>query len=316
MKLFIYAHLDEPGRALLRQEISDLNAYWADKHHPTPQDREEFPKSEICFGNVPSAWLTDPNSLRWMQLESVGFEYYQKAEAVIQAKGICLTNLRGMFARPAAETALAGLLVLLRGVDELVLAQAKQHWASLEVRPHMGLLHGRKALVLGLGSIGRQIRDLLKAFGCDVTCYARTSEEAQIHDAAKLDARLGEFSVVVNCLPNTPDTLDFFDHRRLARLSREAIFVNIGRGSTVDEDALVEVLNERRIAGAALDVFKQEPLPATHPLWRCPRTLIMHHTGGGYADELIDKVRVFAANLRRYQKGERLENQINLKRGY
>jgi glyoxylate/hydroxypyruvate reductase A len=120
----------------------------------------------------------------------------------------------------------------------------------------------------------------------------------------------------VNCLPSTPETANFFSRERLARFSSRAIFVNIGRGSAVDEAALIEVLQNRKIGGAVLDVFKQEPLPGEHPYWDCPRTLVLQHTGGGYDEELIDKARIFVSNLNLYRTGHPLQNQINLVRGY
>ncbi len=316
MNIFVYAHLDERAVAHLREGLAGVEVYWANKHAPVPEDRERFLASEICFGNVPAAWLAQARKLRWMQLESVGFEYYQKLQGEVEQSGVVITNLRGMFAWPAAETALAGLLALLRGVDEVAVEQKARRWVSLEVRPRMGLLHGRKVVVLGMGSIGRQVASLLRAFECEVKCFARTAAGADFRSAAELEAHLPEFSVVVNCLPSTRETADFFSRERLGRLSSEAIFVNVGRGSAVDENALVELLQGRKIGGAVLDVFKQEPLPAEHPLWNCPRTILLQHTGGGYADELLDKARMFLRNLERYRKGETLENRIQLERGY
>lgn len=316
MKIFVYAHLDEPAKAFLQKELSAFDVYWADKHNLVPEDRAQFAASEICFGNVPATWLKDAPKLRWMQLESVGFEYYQKLQGEIAQSGIVLTNLRGMFAWPAAETALAGLLALIRGVDEMAVEQRSHNWISLDIRPRLSLLHGRKILILGMGSIGRQVGALLRAFECDVHYFARTAVDASFRTVEELDARLNEFAVIVNCLPSTPETTNFFSRERLARFSQKSVFVNVGRGSAVDEAALVELLQSRKIGGAILDVFKQEPLPSDHPFWDCPRTILLQHTGGGYDDELLDKARTFFANLNLYQKQQPLQNLINLERGY
>lgn len=314
--IFIFAHLDESAQSLLKQELPGVELYWANKHALTSQAAARFAECEVCFGNVPAEWLSRPSKLRWLQLESVGFEYYQHIEEEVARRGLTITNLRGMFAHPAAETALAGLLALLRGLKELIPAQTARRWMSLEVRPKMRLLHGQRALVLGLGSIGRRVRELLRAFGCEVECFARSSPEAGIHTLDALDAQLGQFEVIVNCLPNTPETANLLDRRRLERCSSSTILVNVGRGKTVDEAALADLLRQGRLGGAVLDVFKQEPLPADHPLWSCPNTIITQHTGGGYDNELIDKARFFVANWRRFQSGAPLENIINLKRGY
>lgn len=314
--IFIFAHLDEAAHALLKKELPGEKLYWANKHALTEQDAACFAESEVCFGNVPAAWLTSPSKLRWLQLESAGFEYYQKIEPEIARRGIAITNLRGMFARPAAETAMAGLLALFRGLDQLICRQPDRRWISLEVRPGMKVLHGRRALVLGAGSIGGRVMDLLRAFECEVEAFARSSREAGLHTLAELDARLGEFEVVVNCLPNTPETTNLFDRRRLGLLNPCAVFVNVGRGSAVDEAALAEALIQGKLGGAVVDVYKQEPLPPEHPLWSCPRTIVTQHTGGGYGDELIDKARFFLGNWGRFQRGEPLKNPVDLKKGY
>jgi phosphoglycerate dehydrogenase-like enzyme len=102
----------------------------------------------------------------------------------------------------------------------------------------------------------------------------------------------------------------------LTAMKPRAIFVNIGRGAVVDEPALIEVLQQRRIGGAVIDVTHTEPLPPTHPLWTCPNTLVTQHTGGGYHDELLDKARIFLENLDRYRRGASLLNPVNLQRGY
>lgn len=312
--IFIWAHLDERARALVASRLPDGRAHFASKHAPTPADRARFAESEIVFGNVPADWLHGAPRLRWLQLESVGFEYYQGNGG--PPPGVAITNLKGMFARPAAETAFAGLLSLYRGVDALVPAQTRREWICLDVRPRLRLLHGQRALVLGLGSIGRRMRDLLRAFECEVTVFARTAAEAQLRTLAELDAALPRQDIVVCCLPKTVATIGLLDRARLARLAPHAIFVNIGRGAVVDEAALADGLARRRIGGAVIDVTLEEPLPCEHPLWACPNTLLTQHTGGGYADELLDKARAFVRNLDRYERGEPLHDMIDLARGY
>lgn len=319
VKICIYAHVDGAAREYLAAELAGNDVLWVDKRVVREGDDgalERFVSCDIAFGNVPAHWLEVPGRLRWLQLESVGFEYYQHVAGCIAERGLVLTNLRGMFARPAAETALAGLLALLRGGDELALAQRERRWVELEVRPRTGLLHGKRVLVCGGGSIGRRIAAILQAFECGVEFYSKSSPDAQWHTAAELDAALACYDIVINALPSTPETKHLFSRERLSLLGRSAIFVNVGRGSTVDEPALVDALMERRLGGAVLDVFHQEPLPEAHPLWNCPRTIITQHTGGGYVDELLDKARLFVDNYRRFLQGESLKNRVNLKQGY
>lgn len=315
--VFIYAHLDEGARHLVRGALPEARLVFAEGGK-SPDFREanqvRFQSCEVCFGNVPAEWLHSAPRLRWLQLESVGFEYYQGVPAL--PKSPVFTNLRGLFSRPAAETMLGGLLAYYRGLSQLALAQVKRRWVCLEVRPQTQQLHGRRVIVLGHGSIGRRVRILLSAFECHVQSFARTSADAELRTLDDLDRALPEADVVVSCLPQTPDTRGLFGRHRLALLSVTAIFANIGRGSVVDETALIDALQQGRLGGAVLDVTLEEPLPATHPLWSCPRTILLQHTGGGYRDELLDKARAFLANLARFDRGEPLENIVTLGHGY
>lgn len=317
LSLFVFAHLDAAGTGLLRSALGSHRVYFADKHatDTTQQEhRRHFRECNICFGNVPAEWLADAPRLRWLQLESIGFEYYRSLRNPPPA--LTITNLKGLFDRPAAETALAGLLALYRGVDALVPAQAERRWVCLELRPRMQLLHGKRVVILGHGSIGRKLRQLLEAFSCRVQSFARSAWDAELRTIPELDRALPEADIVACCLPYTADTRGFIDRARLALLAPGAVFVNVGRGAVVDEPALVEALNARRIGGAVLDVTIEEPLPATHPLWTCPNTLLLQHTGGGYNEESLDKARSFLTNLAAFQSGQPLRNVVDLARGY
>lgn len=309
----VAAHLDAAARSLIGQELAGERLHWIDKHVSTTADRSAVASAEVVFGNVPAAWLAESHGLRWLQLESVGCEYY--ANATLPA-GLVITNLAGQFAAPAVETALAGLLGLLRGLPELVAAQGERRWIELELRPRTGMVHGRRCLVLGTGSIGGHLATVLRALGAQVTTFARTDPQADLHGTDELDAALPTTDVLCCTLPCTAATRGLIDRRRLALLPAGAILVNIGRGPVIDEAGLVEALQGGRLGGAVLDVFDHEPLPADHPLWACPRTVLTQHTGGGYRDELLDKARRFVANWRRFRAGEPLLHRIDPQRGY
>lgn len=315
--IFIYAHLDDAARRLLASTLPTPGVIYADKF-AGPALREtqlaQFRQSEICFGNVPAEWLPQAVRTRWMQLESVGFEYYQHVSGL--PSGLTITNLRGLFDRPTAETALAGLLGLYRGLNEMVPAQRAARWICLELRPRLRMLHGKRVVILGAGSIGRKLRRLLLAFDCHVQNFARTADDAELRTLEDLDRALPTADVVACCLPNTEHTRGLFDRRRFSLLNQGAIFVNVGRGLVVDESALVDVLQRQQIGGAVIDVTHEEPLPSHHPLWSCPHTILTQHTGGGYDEELLDKARSFLANLARFQRGDSLANVVDLKRGY
>jgi phosphoglycerate dehydrogenase-like enzyme len=311
--ILVCAHLDEPARALLRSTVPAGRLQFvsrADLH----ADHPALAGAGIVFGNLPAPLLARAPRLQWMQLESVGFEYYQSVSPA--PAGLVISNLKGMFEWPATETALAGLLALGRGLTRLIPAQGDARWIELEVRPGTWLLRRRPALVLGAGSIGLRMRHLLAAFECPVEVFARHSPAATLRRPAELPAAFARSELVVCCLPRTPETAGLVGRALLEALPPSAVFVNIGRGAVVDEAALVDVLQRRRIRGAVIDVTHAEPLPPAHPLWTCPNAVVTQHTGGGYDEELLDKARCFLANLRRFDAGEPVLNPVDLARGY
>ena len=121
---------------------------------------------------------------------------------------------------------------------------------------------------------------------------------------------------MISCLPETEETIGILDRSRLSKLKRDALFVNVGRGSVVDENVLVDLLTNKKIGGCVLDVSGQEPLPADHPLWECPNTILTQHTGGGDENEVTGKVKLFLKNLERFNDGKELNHIVNINKGY
>lgn len=310
----VCAHLDERALNLVRERLRGGKVQFVARDNPTEAERHLLAEADVIFGNVPLAILLTCRRLRWLQLESVGFEYYKSLAS--SPPSFVISNLKGMFACPAAETALAGLLALGRGLPQLLRAQQQTRWVELEVRPETWLLHGRSALILGAGSIGRRMRVLLEAFDCRVQVFARRNPAANLHTREQLQAAIPAHDLVVCCLPKTPETIGLVSRPLLEAMSPASIFVNIGRGAVVDEAALVDVLQRNRLRGAVIDVTESEPVPPHHPLWRCPNTIVTQHTAGGYADELVDKARCFLGNYERFRRDEPVLNIVNLQQGY
>jgi phosphoglycerate dehydrogenase-like enzyme len=194
--------------------------------------------------------------------------------------------------------------------------QRERRWVKTEVEPGVGQLHGAQVLVLGTGAIGRRLMTLLRAFECEVRGFARRSADAQLHTLAELDAALPSAAVVINTLPHTPETQGLLGRERLARFAPSALLVNVGRGSAVDEAALVEALDAGRLGGAVLDVTQVEPLPAASPLWQHPRVILTQHTGGRFPRESEAKLDVFLGNFARFTRGEPLSGAVDPARGY
>jgi phosphoglycerate dehydrogenase-like enzyme len=247
-----------------------------------------------------------------VQLYSAGIDPYQKLNLSGRPQPLTLTHLRDFFGKPVAETAVAGILALYRKTDELARLQSQARWVGGILRPSMQLLHEKRVVILGAGAIGSTIQTILQGFSCPVQMVRRSAAPT----LADLDQLLPEADILINCLPETSETKVLLDARRLGLMKKTALFVNVGRGSVVDEPALIEALQQDRLGGAVLDVSHTEPLPPDHPLWTCPRVLLTQHTGGGYETENADKVRVFTENLRRYRAGEPLLHVVDLEKGY
>lgn len=316
MHVAVAALLDEAAIGLCREALVDDTVSWREPGTASAVWDDSFADCEVAFGTIPASWIPRLPALQWLQLESVGFEYYREHTSLISERGITVTNLRGQFAQPAAETALAGILTLTRGFDLLASARHERHWRGLEIRPGTTLLARSTAVVLGTGSIGRHVRLLLESFGTRVLSYARTSPLAELRSVEALDAALTDADLVIGCLPSTPETRQLFDRERISRLSPSSVLVNVGRGDLIDETALIDALEAGELAGCVLDVTLREPLDRESPLWTTPRTILTQHTGGGHRDELTDKARFFLSNLSRFRAERPMDGVVNWQLGY
>ncbi len=272
---------------------------------------ENIKKAEIVFGNPPAELLEAAENLRWIQLHSVGFDKYQNLKSEAQ-----LTNMKGFYAQPCAETAVGGVLAFYRKMDWLGILRSRNEWVGQSLRMEMSLLRRKKVLILGTGSIAQACRKILSGFDCEVAFFGRSNPEARFRTPEEIIEGIGEFEVVINTLPGTEQTARFVSAEMIARMHPSAVFANVGRGSTVDEPALVQALLNGDIAGAVLDVTEQEPLPNDHPLWDCPNVILSQHSGGGYAEEFKDLIDIFLNNLQKFLANEPLDNPIDPQKGY
>lgn len=269
-----------------------------------------FTNCEVVFGNVPARWLPRSRTLRWLQLESAGFGEYRGLDWQTLGRDVTVTNLAGFFAEPVAETALAGILALYRGLDRLVRLQAAGDWQGDRMRPSLKTLAGANVVLFGNGAINRRLAALLQPFDCAIEPFGRD------WTADRLDGALARADVVVSAVPETDATVGLFDAARLALLKPTAVFVNLGRGSVLAEEALAQGLRDGRLGGALIDVTREEPLPPDHEFWGCPNLILTQHTGGGSEDEVDRKIEVFADNLARYRAGRPLVGIVDFGKGY
>jgi phosphoglycerate dehydrogenase-like enzyme len=283
--------------------------------------RAMLDRAEVLFG-VPgdsaralAEVVTHAPRLRWVHATSAGAgEQVRRAKLAPEALDrVAVTTSSGVHAVPLAEFAILGLLAVAKELPRWQRDQRARVWP--EVRQPLRELHGQTLLLVGLGAIGREVARLGKALGMRTVGFRRTQGPPppsvdEVHGPERLPEQAARADAMVVSLPLTDDTAGLVDRATIGRLPPGCIFVNVGRGGVVDEDALVEALAERRIAGAVLDVFATEPLPQDSPLWTLPNVLVTPHAAALSARENQRIVELFVANLRRFLDGEPLENRV------
>ncbi|GAB3786606.1 D-2-hydroxyacid dehydrogenase [Spirosoma horti] len=310
MQLFVNPALSDALKTSLQENIpADVTVVF---RHDLPEADQQaaFQSADFVLGNPPVAWFGDraPKMAFW-QLDSAGFDGFKTIR--VQAS---IANMGDYFARPCAETMLAGILAVYRAIPELTLLQSKSHWVGAPIRARTNLLWQKQVVILGTGTIGQAVRQMMSGFGCTTKMLARTDPQADLHSAEELIAILPQTDIVVNCLPGT--ATGFVSAEVIAAMKPGSLYANVGRGTTTDEPALIRALQSGQLGAAVLDVTAQEPLPADSPLWGLPNVLLTQHTGGGQPDEDGGKVDQFLRNLARFRAGQPLENAVELGRGY
>lgn len=248
-------------------------------------------------------------SLRWIQIASAGADQFEGWDRPAHLR---ITRGAGVLDSFVAEQALALLLAVLRRIPEAVRSQQARNWAPPTGLP--GSILGRRAVVLGFGAIGREIAARLVAFGAEVTGVSRNPQPlagVTLRSAAELPALLAGTELLLMALPGGATTRHMIGAAELALLAPGAVLVNVGRGSSVDQQALAAALREGRLGGAGLDVVEPEPLPADHPLWDCPNLLITPHLGGRDLRQPDRLRQLIESNIARFLAGEELLHSVS-----
>jgi phosphoglycerate dehydrogenase-like enzyme len=263
-------------------------------------------------------------ALSWLQSIWAGVEPFLDPAS---RHDYILTNVRGVFGGLISEYVIGYLLAHERKIFQRLEAQKNKVWEDSDT----GTLRGKTIGLLGVGSIGAEIAEAAKFFGMTVRGYTMGSETSKHVDryfhplesgglpldrqqAVGLQSFAHGLDYLVNILPNTVDTRRIVDTDLLNVLPSHALFINVGRGQAVDESALIEALNQNKIAGAVLDVFEQEPLPKEHPFWTTPNLLMTFHTAGPSFAEDIAKI--FIENYRLFVEGKPLKYRVDFEKGY
>lgn len=269
--------------------------------------------TDFRTGVLRQIWPAE-NRIRWVHATSAGVDALMFPE--LAGSDVVVTNARGIFDRGIAEYVLGAVLMFAKDTLNNLHLQREHRWRHRETE----LVRGRQALIVGAGSIGCEVARLLRAAGMRVTGVARRPREDEVFDAVyshdRLFDLLAEADYVVITAPLTTQTEGLFEKTAFGRMKSSARLINVGRGPIVRLAALIQALEHGQIAGAALDVFEHEPLPADSPLWDMPNVMISAHMAGDFVGWRRALGEQFVENFHRWQRGEPLFNVVDKTRGY
>jgi phosphoglycerate dehydrogenase-like enzyme len=276
--------------------------------------------AEGVFGTIPPTLLRRAARLRWLQAPQAappaGYYYPELIAHPVQ-----ITNFREIYSDHIGAHVMAFVLAFARGLQHYIPQQTKREWKRLPQNTGVVHLPEATALVVGVGGIGSEVARLAAAFGMRVIGVDERRREAppgvaELHRGDELDALLPAADFVILTVPHTPETEGFMNRARFQEMKKTAFFINIGRGMTTRLDDLAAAIEAGEIAGAGLDVFEQEPLPADHKLWTLPGVLITPHTAGHgpYLDER--RYEIILDNCHRFLAGQPLRNLVDKARWF
>lgn len=325
----------EPHRIIRASNLAATNLVAA-ANDPALVDR-----CDVALGQPTVDDILAAKKLKLVCLSSAGYTRYDRDDlrAHCKKKDIALCNASMVYAEPCSQHVLAFMLCAARRLPDSIIAQLKvrdrmmaqsfrrsnrdkplvpeakdDHWDTLPVRAASVLIGpGTSVLVVGYGSIGRRIVELLTPLRPNIRALRRSprgDENCPTSPISEIDQFLPDADDVINLLPLNDDTQQFFDAKRLGKMKRGARFYNIGRGDTVDQPALIRALVSGQIAQAYLDVTSPEPLPPENPLWLAPNCYITPHTAGGSADESERQTQHFIENVKRFERGDTLVDRV------
>jgi D-2-hydroxyacid dehydrogenase (NADP+) len=283
----------------------------------------ELPDTDIFIGySLRADQLKNAKKLKWIHSTAAGVAQLIYPE--LRDSGIMVTNPSGIFSVPMAEHTMGLLLALARNFPDSVRGQDHARWTQQEIwdKPqHLTELNGKVLLIVGYGSIGREVAKRAKAFDMKVWGVTRSGKGEQalaekIFAAVRLHEALASADYVLICAPETAETKHLIGVTEISKMKRGARLINIGRGSLLDEAALIQALESDALGGAALDVAQTEPLPPESPLWKAPNLFITPHTSG-VSDRLWDRqTTILIQLLERWFDGRELFNRVDFARGY
>ncbi|MBS1796198.1 MAG: D-2-hydroxyacid dehydrogenase [Acidobacteria bacterium] len=309
---------DESEIKTFRERLRDyeLSVFPPDEDGTSGAAAEKLRAADVAFGTPDAGAVMDASNIKWFQVNLAGYTPYDRADfrETFEKERRIMTNSSAVYVEPCAQHVLAMMMALARRLPESLDNQrGPREWHYDETRAASYLLNGQTALILGFGTIGRRVAELLTPLRMKLIGFKRKirgDESIRIVDLSEIDAALALADHVVNVLPANNETANFLDAARFARMKPGARVYNIGRGTTLDQAALIDALDSGRISAAYLDVTDPEPLPKEHPLWTTPNCFVTPHSAGGFALEKRRHVEHFLENLRRFEAREEMIDRI------
>lgn len=281
--------------------------------------KEDVADAEIIVGNVPASYIKDSKVLKLMQLNSAGTDAYIKPGCFPAQATLC--NATGAYGLAIAEHMLGALLAIQK---HLILYRDNHNQALWKDEGPVQSIWNSTTLIVGMGDIGGEFGMRMKALGSTVYGVRRTPTinkpdyAKEVYTLDKLDELLPKADIVALALPGTTETYHFMNAERLSKMKKGSILLNVGRGSAIDPDALLDALQNGPMLGASIDVTEPEPLPSDSPLWNQKNLLITPHISGQYhLQETLERIiRIGASNIEAYVNGKELKNIVNFETGY
>ena len=308
--ILIVIPLKEKHRELLKKIAGKAELIFSDLEKVT---QEQVDQAEVIVGNIPPEMVKKAKKLKWLQLNSAGFDSYAKADIIGDR---ILTSCSGAYGQAVSEHMFAMLLAMQKKLHLYRDDQKAHKWGD---QGAVTSISDATVMILGLGDIGKHFARLAHALGAYVIGIKRTYSPCpeyvdELHLQEDIKALLPRADAVVSFLPSSEENRGMFDKEYFDLMKPGSFFLNGGRGDTVSAEDLCQALKEGRLAGAALDVTDPEPLPSEHPLWDMPQVFITPHVSGGYhlsvtLDNVVD---ICAENLRRYLSGKELRNLVKV----
>ncbi len=281
-------------------------------------DEKMVARAAYILGNVRPEYLSQAQNLEFLQLDSAGANEYVKPG--ILPAGVKLCNATGAYGATIAEYLVGMVFALKKKLPRYEENQRKHLWKDEGMVTNIA---GSSTLVLGLGDIGDVFARKMHALGSKVTGVRRNQGEKPdylegLYQMSALEELLPKADIVVCTLPETAETRHLLDERKLGLMKPSAVLVNVGRGSLIPTQDLIKALEEGMIAGAAIDVAEQEPLPEDSPLWEAPNLIITPHVAGNYhTREILDAVvEIAGRNFQAFLSGRPLRNEVDFQTGY